>query len=154
MIADPIELKTRELIAPFTEEVGALLPILHAIQYHFGHVPRESVPCVARALNLSRAEVHGVISFYHWFRQEPGGEKTLYICRAESCQAMGSATLEAAAKEQLGIDYHQTTADGRYTLEPIYCLGNCACSPAIMIDEELHSRVTPAVLSKLLETPQ
>ena len=154
MIADPVELKTRELIAPFTEEVGALLPILHAIQDHFGYVPRESVPCVARALNLSRAEVHGVISFYHWFRQEPGGDKTLYICRAESCRAMGSAAVEAAAKDQLGIDYHQTTADGRYTLEPIYCLGNCACSPAIMIDEELHSRVTPATLRKLLEPRQ
>jgi formate dehydrogenase subunit gamma len=154
MIADSIEVKTRELVAPFVHEVGALLPILHTIQDHFGYVPREAVPCVAQALNLSRADVHGVISFYHWFRQEPGGEKTVFICRAESCRAMGSAALETAAKTLLGIDYHQTTADGRYSLEPIYCLGNCACSPAIMIDEELHSRVTPAALGEILEPSQ
>lgn len=147
-----IEQQTQQLITPLSDMEGPLLPILHALQDHFGYVPPESVPCVARTLNLSRAEVHGVISFYHWFRSTPGGKNTVYICRAESCQAMGSAALEAAAKEQLGIDYHETTADGRYSLEPIYCLGNCACSPAIMIDEQLHSRVTPAKLSEILES--
>ncbi len=145
-----IEQQTRELITPLIDELGPLLPILHALQDHFAYVPPESVPVVARALNLSRAEVHGVISFYHWFRSEPGGDKTVYICRAESCQAMGGAAVEAAAKQQLGIDYHQTTTDGRFSLEPVYCLGNCACSPAIMIDEQVHSRVTPAALRELL----
>ena len=146
-----IESQTQGLIAPLVNEAGALLPILHALQDFFGYVPPESVPPVARALNLSRAEVHGVISFYHWFRTEPGGEKTVYICRAESCQAMGSQAVEIAAKELLGIDYHQTTADGRYSLEPVYCLGNCACSPAIMIDDKLHSRVSGETLRKILE---
>ena len=141
-------------ILQYRDVPGGLLPLLHAIQAKIGYIPPASVTTIAKGLNLSRAEVHGVISFYHWFRTQPGGDKTVYICRAESCQAMGSAKLESAAKQLLGIDYHQSTADGRFSLEPIYCLGNCACSPAIMIDEELHSRVTPAVLSKLLETPQ
>jgi formate dehydrogenase subunit gamma len=143
--------QTHTLITPLSHERGALLPVLHALQDHFGYVPPESVPEVARTLNLSRAEVHGVISFYHWFRSSPGGDKTVYICRAESCQAMNSAAIETAAKEVLGIDYHETTADGRYNLEPVYCLGNCACSPAIMIDEQIHSRVTPESLRVLLE---
>jgi formate dehydrogenase subunit gamma len=150
MNGNNIDQQTRELITPLIDGVGPLLPILHALQGHFGYVPPESVPVVARALNLSRAEVHGVISFYHWFRSEPGGDRTVYICRAESCQAMGGAAVEAAAKQQLGIDYHQTTTDGRFSLEPVYCLGNCACSPAIMIDEQVHSRVTPAALRELL----
>ncbi len=143
--------QTAALIAPLCSASGPLLPVLHAIQDHFAYVPPESVPVIAKALNLSRAEVHGVISFYHWFRSEPGGAKTVYICRAESCQAMGGAVLEAAVKEQLGIDYHQTTADGKFSLEPVYCLGNCACSPAIMINERLHSRVAPADLDQILE---
>ncbi|MFK8047568.1 MAG: formate dehydrogenase subunit gamma [Halioglobus sp.] len=154
MNKNDIEKTTAELIEPTRSEVGALLPILHKLQDHFGYVPRDSVPVVAKALNLSRAEVHGVISFYHWFRQEPGGKKTLYICRAESCQSMGSKALEQSAKNTLGIDYHQTSADGEYSLEPVYCLGNCACSPSVMIDERLYSRVTPDSLSKLLETEQ
>lgn len=154
MDKNDIEKTTAELIEPLRHKLGALLPILHALQDHFGYVPRESVPTVAKALNLSRAEVHGVISFYHWFKKEPSGKQTLYICRAESCQAMGSKALEQSAKAQLGIDYHETSADGQYSLEPIYCLGNCACSPSIMIDERLYSRVTPASLSKILEGKQ
>lgn len=149
-----IEKTTAELIEPIRSELGALLPILHKLQDHFGYVPRDSVPVVAKALNLSRAEVHGVISFYHWFRQEPGGKQTLYICRAESCQAMGSKALEQSVKATLGIEYHETSADGQYSLEPVYCLGNCACSPSVMIDERLYSRVTPDSLSKILETEQ
>ena len=152
MDTERIEDQTAALIAPFCSASGPLLPVLHAMQDHFGYVPPESVPIIAKTLNLSRAEVHGVISFYHWFRTEPGGEKTVYICRAESCQAMGSAAIEAAAKEHLGIDYHQTTADGKFSLEPVYCLGNCACSPAIMIDERVHSRVAPENLSQILES--
>ena len=109
---------------------------------------------MAKVLNLSRAEVHGVISFYELFRDKPTGEKTVYICRAEACQSMGSGLLEAAAKDALDIDFHETTADGRVSLEPIYCLGNCACSPSVMIDDgdesRVYSRVTPEKFSKLV----
>ena len=130
---------------------GALLPVLHAIQDELGCIPKGTVPVIAQALNLSRAEVHGVISFYHFFRSEPAGTKTVYICRAESCQAMGSSALEAHAKQSLGIDYHQTTADGAITLEPVYCLGNCACSPSVMVDGELHSRVSAQRFDELVK---
>ena len=126
------------------------MPILHAIQDEFGYVPSEAVAPVADVLNLSRAEVHGVISFYHLFRTEPAGDRTLYVCRAEACQSMGGRELEAHAKDRLGIDYHETTADGRISLEPIYCLGNCACSPAVMIDTDVHGRVDAARLDELL----
>ena len=122
---------------------GALLPILHGIQEALGYVPREAVAQIAQALNLSRAEIHGVVSFYHHFRTSPPGRHTVYLCRAESCQAMGANQLVAHAKAKLGIDFHETTRDGAFTLEPIYCLGNCACSPAMMIDEEVYGRVTP-----------
>ena len=121
---------------------GALLPILHGIQDALGYVPPVAIGQIAHVLNLSRAEVHGVVSFYHYFRTSPPGAHTLYLCRAESCQAMGANALAAHAKTKLGIDFHQTTPDGSFTLEPVYCLGNCACSPAMMIDEEVYGRVT------------
>jgi formate dehydrogenase subunit gamma len=123
---------------------GALLPVLHGVQEALGYVPEDAVPLIAREMNLSRADVHGVISFYHFFRSQPSGRRVIYVCRAESCQAMGAVTLEKHIKQRLGVDFHQTTADGAYTLEPVYCLGNCACSPAIMVDDELQGRVTPA----------
>jgi formate dehydrogenase subunit gamma len=123
---------------------GALLPVLHGVQEALGYVPEDAVPLIAREMNLSRADVHGVISFYHFFRSHPSGRRVIYVCRAESCQAMGAVTLEKHIKQRLGVDFHQTTADGAYTLEPVYCLGNCACSPAIMVDDELQGRVTPA----------
>lgn len=129
---------------------GALLPMLHAIQDSLGYVPDAAVPIVASQLNLSRAEVHGVISFYHLFRTTAPGKQTLYICRAEACQSMGSRALEEHVREKLKIDYHETTADGRFSLEPVYCLGNCACSPAIMIDETVHGRVTADQIDELL----
>lgn len=122
---------------------GALLPILHAVRKHFGYVPEDALPLIAKALNLSRAEVHGVVSFYHFFRTKPAGKRVIYLCRAESCQALGAVALEHHVKSRLGVDFHGTTADGAFTLEPVYCLGNCACSPALMVDEELHGRVTP-----------
>jgi len=121
---------------------GNLLEILHAVQNELGHVPSGAVPLIANELNLSRAEVHGVVTFYHHFRHEPPGRHTLQLCRAESCQSMGADALAAHAKARLGVDFKQTTADGRFTLEPVYCLGNCACSPALMLDGELHGRVT------------
>jgi formate dehydrogenase subunit gamma len=138
------------IIDSLKQKPGALLPILHAIQDRIGFVPPESVSTIAEALNLSRAEVHGVITFYHYFRQTPPGRKTIHLCRAESCQAMGSDALEAHAKSILGIDYHENTADGDFSLEPVYCLGNCACSPAIMIDKEVYGRVTPERFDEII----
>jgi len=122
---------------------GALLPVLHGVQQALGYVPELSVPLIARELNLSRADVHGVITFYHFFRNKPSGKRVIFVCRAESCQAMGAVALEQHIKQRLGVDFHETTVDGAYTLEPVYCLGNCACSPAIMVDDELKGRVTP-----------
>lgn len=125
------------------DQPGALLPVLHGVQDALGHVPEDAVSLIARELNLSRADVHGVISFYHYFRQKPAGRHVIYLCRAESCQAMGAVTLEKHIKQRLAIDFHETTADGTYSLEPVYCLGNCACSPAMMVDGELKGRLTP-----------
>jgi len=132
----------QEIIATLKDKPGALLPILHGVQNALGYVPAESVPDIAAALNLSRAEVHGVISFYHYFRDTPPGKQTIYLCRAESCQAMGGRQLEEHAKSKLGIDFHETTADGKFSLEPVYCLGNCACSPAMQIGKDIYGRVT------------
>ncbi len=130
-------------VAENISKPGALLPILHAVQHKVGYVPEESVPVIAQALNLSRAEVHGVVSFYHEFRTKPPGRHVVYMCRAEACQSMGAEALVEHAKARLGVDFHGTTADGSITLEPIYCLGNCALSPAMLVDGELHGRVTP-----------
>jgi len=125
------------------QQPGALLPILHGIQDALGYVPREAIGHIAQALNLSRAEIHGVVTFYHYFRTSPPGRHTVYVCRAESCQSMGADRLVEHAKSKLGVDFHETTSDGAFTLEPIYCLGNCACSPAMMVDDEIYGRVTP-----------
>lgn len=129
---------------------GNLLPILHGIQDTLGYIPPAAVADIAKALNLSHAEVHGVISFYHYFRDTPPGQHTIRICRAESCQAMNGKSLENHAKQQLGIDYHETTSDGVFSLEPVYCLGNCACSPSITVDHEVFGRVTPEKFDSLL----
>jgi len=128
-------------IAGNRQQAGPLLPILHAVQKVLGYVPPAAVPLIAQELNLSRAEVHGVISFYHYFRRQPAGRHTIYICRAEACQAMGARALQAHAQKKLGIAMHETTADGMLTLEPVYCLGNCACAPSLLVDGELHGRV-------------
>jgi formate dehydrogenase subunit gamma len=128
-----------------------LVPLLHAIQDALGFVPPQAVPAIAEALNLSRAEVHGVISFYHHFRTTPAGRRTLRLCRAEACQAMGAERLAQAVRAQLGIDWHGTTSDGALTLEPVYCLGNCACAPAAMLDGEVHGRLTHERIAGLLD---
>lgn len=120
---------------------GALLPILHAVQDELGYIPPESLPVLAQEMNLSTAEVHGVVSFYHYFRSSPPGKHRVQICRAEACQAMGARALEAHAKQSLALDYQQTTTDRAITLEPVYCLGNCACSPAIRIDNDVYGLV-------------
>jgi formate dehydrogenase subunit gamma len=130
---------------------GALLPILHDVQETLGYIPPSAVPQIAKSLNQSSAEIHGVISFYHQFRTHPVGKHNVEICRAEACQAMGSRTLEAHAKRSLGVDYHQTTDDGAIYLEPVYCLGNCACSPSVRIGDRVHARVTTERFDALME---
>jgi formate dehydrogenase subunit gamma len=132
------------------DKPGALLPILHGVQDTLGYIPADSVPVIAKALNLSRAEVHGVISFYHYFRETPPGKQIIQLCRAESCQAMGSKHLEAHVKAKLGIDFHETTVDGAFSLEPVYCLGNCACSPALQIGTDIYGRVSPELFDELI----
>lgn len=134
----------------YRNEPGALLCILHAIQDSLGYIPAEVVPDIAAELNLSRAEVHGVISFYHDFRTQPGGRHTVQICRAEACQAVGARELEAHAKTALGVDYHATCSDGSVTLVPVYCLGNCACGPSVRIDNEVYGRVSSARFDSLM----
>lgn len=129
---------------------GGLMPLLHAIQDDIGYVPEDAFPQISQALALSVAEVHGVVTFYHYFRMHPIGKHVLQICRAESCQAMGSEKLEADIKAKLGVDYHETTADGEVTLLPVYCLGNCACSPAVMMDEEVYGRMDAQQVSELV----
>jgi formate dehydrogenase subunit gamma len=138
-------------------KIGALMPVLHSIQETFGFVPREAVPMMASALSLSRAEIHGVMSFYHDFRSEPAGEHVVQLCRAEACQAMGARELETHARERLGVAFGETTTNGLFTLEPVYCLGNCACSPSIRVDDETYARVTAEkfdALIALLETKE
>jgi len=132
-----------EIVASLADKPGALMPVLHAIQDRIGYIPPEAVPTIARALNLSRAEVHGVISFYHDFRIKRPGRTIIRVCRAESCQAMGAVALAEHIQARLGIEFGQTSADGDYTLAPVYCLGNCACSPAILVGDDLYGRVSP-----------
>lgn len=137
-------------IAAHQARPGALLPLLHAIQDDIGYIPEGVYPQISKALALSVAEVHGVVTFYHHFRTHPAGKHVLQVCRAESCQAMGSEKLEAHIKSTLGIDYHQTTTDGAITLEPVYCLGNCGCSPAVMLDDEVYGRMTEEKVAALV----
>lgn len=129
---------------------GALMPLLHAIQDDIGYIPEDCYKDISASLNLSVAEVHGVVTFYHHFRTHPVGQHVLQICRAESCQSMGSEALEQYAKTKLGIDYHETTSDGAFTLVPVYCLGNCACSPAVLMGDDVHGRVNPEKLDEII----
>ena len=140
-----------EVVARLRDKPGALLPVLHGVQEALGYVPAGAVSLIAAELNLSRAEVHGVVTFYHWFRSEKPGQQVLQLCRAEACQALGAVALEQHVKRRLGVDFHQTTADGRYTLQPVYCLGNCACGPSLMVDQELHGRVDAQAFDELME---
>ena len=135
-------------------QIGALMPVLHSIQERMGYIPAEAIPLIAMTLNLSRAEVHGVMHFYHDFRSEPAGDHVIQLCRAEACQAMGGRALEAHVKARLGIEYGQTTANGRFTLDPVYCLGNCACAPSVCVDDAVHARVTPERFDQLLDALQ
>jgi formate dehydrogenase subunit gamma len=130
---------------------GSLLPILHELQETFGFVPHDAIPMLAQALNLSRAEVHGVVSFYHDFREAPHGRHVLKLCQAEACQSMGCRDLARHVEARLGVALGETTADGRVTVEPVYCLGLCATAPSAMLDGAVAGRLTPARVDALLE---
>lgn len=132
-----IAARARSVIDEFKDLEGPLLPILHGIQEEFGHVPSETVPVIAEALNLSRAEVHGVVTFYHDYRSQPAGRHVLKLCRAEACQSMGADAIAAQISQALGIGFHETAKDDSVTLEPVFCLGLCACAPAAMLDGEV-----------------
>lgn len=138
-------------VQKYADTPGGLLPLLHEIQADLGYVPKDSVALIAKGMGLSRAEIHGVISFYHDFHYQPRGQKTIHLCRAEACQAMGSRKLEAHVKSRLGIEYGGTTPDGRFSLEPVYCLGNCACSPSIRIGDDVFARVDADRFDELLD---
>lgn len=145
-----IEAQVASIVDGMKGMEGPLLPILHEVQEEFGYVPQEALPVIARGLNLSRAEVYGVVSFYHDYRREPAGRHVLKVCQAESCQSMGSDAVAARLRQALGIDFHQTTPDGRVTLEPVYCLGLCACSPAAMLDGEVIGRIDADTVDEIV----
>jgi formate dehydrogenase subunit gamma len=148
------ETRGAEIIAEHDSLEGATLVILHALQEAFGYVPEPAIPMIATALNLSRAEVHGVFTFYHDFRHEPAGRHVLKICRAEACQAAGGDALAARAEAALGISLGSTTSDARVTLEPIYCLGLCATAPSAMLDGRLVGRLDEARIDALVAEAQ
>ncbi len=153
LLPPDVSAKVRAALDANRDRPGALMPVLHAVQDSVGYVPDDAVALIAHDLNLSRAEVHGVISFYHHFRTHAPGRHVVRLCRAEACQALGARTLEKHAKESLGIDFHETTSDGAITLEAIYCLGNCGCGPSVLVDpDELHARVTPESFDALVGT--
>ena len=143
--------RTTEIIAPFLPLEGPAMPMLHAIQAAFGFVPDESVPVVAQALNLSRAEVHGLVSFYHDFRHRPAGRTVFKLCRAEACQALGADRVAAHVGARLGIAWHETTPDDAVTLEPVFCLGLCAAAPCGMVNDRTVARLDATAVDAILD---
>jgi formate dehydrogenase subunit gamma len=150
---DSIDISSRveEILAEHQGVEGALLPILHAVQAAFGHVPEAALPQIAAHQNISKAEAYGVMTFYHDFRAKPAGTHVLKLCRAESCKAMGADRVAAHARKTLGIDWHETTPDGKITLEPVFCLGLCACGPSALIDGKVVGRVDEARLDQIVK---
>ena len=145
------ELQTiNRLLPQFTQMPGGLLPLLHAVQEALGFIPPSAVPLVAEAMNLSRAEVHGVITYYHFFRSKAPGKHVVQVCRAEACQACGGDQLLSDMEHALGCKLHETSADGLYSLEPVYCLGLCASSPAVQIDDKLYARMDTEKLLRVV----
>jgi formate dehydrogenase subunit gamma len=138
------------VLAQWAQEPGGLLPALHEVQEQVGWIPPEAVADIATAFNLSRAEVHGVITYYHHFRSQPAGRHVVQVCRAEACQAMGADALLAHAERRLGCGVHANSADGRYTLEPAFCLGLCASSPSVRVGGRLHARLTPEKFDRVI----
>ena len=145
------EARADEIIGRHRDMPGAMLPLLHALQHEFGYVPKQAVQPIAHALNVSRAEVHGVISFYHDFHTEKPARHVLKLCRAESCQSRGGNELAEHAERRLGVAVGEATADGAVSLEAVYCLGLCSLSPSAMLDGRIHARLTPARLDALIE---
>ena len=145
-----IAAQVSEILATHHGREGALLPILHDVQAAFGMIPQDALPQIAKGLNISKAEVHGVVSFYHDFREVKAGAHVVKLCRAEACQAVGADRVAAHAKGALGVDWHGTTADGQVTLEPVFCLGLCACGPAALVDGRVVGRVDEARFDALL----
>jgi len=146
----PELLTVSRLLPEFKDMPGGLMPLLHAVQEALGFIPPAAVPMLAEAMNLSRAEVHGVITYYHFFRTEPAGKHVVQVCRAEACQACGSDELLAMAEKTLGCKSHETSANGAVTLESVYCLGLCASSPAIQVNDKLHARMSTEKLKTIL----
>lgn len=140
------------LIEAHRMQPGALLPLLHAVQEAFTYVPPEAVPAIAKGLNLSRAEVHGVVTYYHFFRQQAPGRHVVQVCQAEACQSCGAGEVMRATQEAAGCASHTTRADGAITVEPVYCLGLCASGPAVQVGERLHGRMTPTRMSALIQS--
>lgn len=138
------------IIAEHKHLAGATMPILHALQEAFGYIDRAAIPAIAEAVNLSQAEIYGVVTFYHDFRREPAGRHTIKLCRGEACQSVGAVALADHAKRRLGVDWHGTSADGQVTLEPVFCLGLCACGPSALIDGEPVSHLDTASLDARL----
>ncbi|TIR36037.1 MAG: formate dehydrogenase subunit gamma [Mesorhizobium sp.] len=145
-----IALRTAGIVQELKGLEGPLLPILHGIQEEFGHVPQDALPVIAEALNISKAEVHGVVTFYHDYRRNPAGRHVLKLCQAEACQSMGSDLIAAKLKHLLGIGFHETARDGSVTLEPVYCLGLCACAPSAMLDGEVIGRLNDEKLDEIV----
>lgn len=141
--------RAREIIAQQQAAEGPMLPILLKLQETFGFISEEAMRLVAQSLNVTRAEVYGVVSFYHDFREAPAGRHVLKICRAEACQAMGGEAHASALLQGLGLEWGQTTPDGRLTVEPVYCLGLCACAPNAMLDGEPRARLDAQALQEL-----
>lgn len=150
MPAIPTEERVRDIIADHVGLEGPLLPIFHAIQAEWGHVPQMAITVIAEVLNIGRAEVHGTMSFYHDFRTEPAGRHVVKLCRAEACQAVGADSLADHARSKLGVDWHETTKNGNVTLEPVFCLGLCACGPAALVDGKVVGRVDKVKLDRII----
>ena len=150
---DPAEIEevTRAILADHAGLEGPLLPVLHAVQAAFGHLPPAALPVIAGTLGISRAELHGVASFHHDFRDMPAGRRVIKLCRAEACQAVGARALADHAQARLGIGWGETTANGAVTLEAVYCLGLCACGPAALVDGQVAARFTPDRFDQLVE---
>ena len=150
-VGDDLEPRTIAILDELKDVEGPLLPILNRVQEEFGYIPESALPVIANALNITRAEVYGVVSFYHDYRRKPAGRHLLKVCRAEACQSMGSDRTSARLLAALGVGWHETTADGAVTVEPVYCLGLCACSPSAMLDGEVIGRLDEARIDELVE---
>ena len=146
--------RTEAIVGRLKPLEGPLLPILHEVQEEFGYVPQAALPAIAQGLNLSRAEVHGVVSFYHDYREAPAGRHVIKVCRAEACQSMGGEALAERLLGLLGLDWHETSADGAVTIEPVYCLGLCACAPAAMLDGVVIGRLDEDAVRDLAKAVQ